>query len=181
MPKSNATELVVIYGPMFAGKTTKLIDIYDKHKEKNCIAINYALDVRFGFNQIVSHDGRSINCHTILDLGNFTRTHTGIWDAEYMFINEAQFFPNLLRNVLFIKDVLHINVVLCGLDLDFKRQPFGELLALLPYATTSLKMSGRCAMKGCTNPSIYSDRLTKDEDQILIGGKDEYIPVCGEC
>jgi len=184
-------ELVVIYGPMFAGKTTKLIEFYDKHKNSdNCIALNYALDTRFceedkskkkKRQKIISHDGMSIDSYFITDLGEFTRTHSKILDVEYVFINEAQFFPNLLKNVLFIKNILGINVILCGLDLDYRRQPFGELLDLLPYATETHKLSGLCAVKGCRNRSLYSQRLVTSDELVLIGGTDEYIPICGDC
>ena len=58
--------LQIIYGPMFSGKTTKLIDIYEdtvsKFGKESCLAINYALDNRYGENKIISHDKKSIEC-----------------------------------------------------------------------------------------------------------------------
>ena len=66
--------ITLIYGPMFSGKTTKLIEIYEnlilKDKAK-CIAINYALDKRYGENKIISHDGLNIDCYSITNIEEF--------------------------------------------------------------------------------------------------------------
>ena len=180
--------LHLIMGPMFSGKTTKLIELYHEKVEEvgkeKCLALNYALDNRYGENQIVSHDGKSIYCHAILDLGEFInnfKTHKLFMNAQYIFINEAQFFPDLFYLVEFCKNSLNKDLILCGLDLDFKRNKFGDLLSLQIYADNVEFLTGKCDTDGCTNPSKYSHRVEKtNTKQVLIGIK-EYIPLCVEC
>ena len=166
---------------MFSGKTTKLIELYNKFNTENkCLAINYALDTRYSNNQIISHDGLKIDAIYVTSLNEVTNIENNykFIDAEYIFINEAQFFKNLKSWILNIVNTLGKKVVLCGLDYDFKREKFGELIDLLPFASRYYKLMGKC--NNCLNPSIYSHRLINNNKQILIGNK-EYIPLCEEC
>ena len=175
--------ITLIYGPMFAGKTTKLIEIYKETlaQKKNCIAINYELDTRYGKNKIISHDGLAIDCYSITNLDNFIKssaTKDVISNADFIFINEAQFFESIHTSVLYLTNILKKNVVLCGLDLDYKRQKFGTMMELLSKATTVFKMTGKCVK--CNGASCYSHRTVASYFQILIGTT-EYIPLCETC
>lgn len=186
---TSTNNITLIFGPMFSGKTTKLIEIYEKYiklygKEK-CIALNYALDKRYGENEIISHDKLKIDCMSILDLGEFIENNETlklIQNADYIFINEAQFFENIDTHVLYLKEILKKNVILCGLDLDFKKQPFGTMMNLVSKANEIFKMTGQChnIKDGCINPSEYSHRIIANENQVLIGSS-EYIPLCESC
>ena len=175
--------ITLIYGPMFSGKTTKLIELYKETltKNKNCIAINYELDTRYGKNKISSHDGLAIDCYSITNLDDFIKnSHTKevIANADYIFINEAQFFETIFESVLYLNETLKKNVILCGLDLDYKREKFGSMMDLLSKATNVFKMSGKCVK--CNGLSCYSHRIVSSYFQILIGTS-EYIPLCEQC
>ena len=175
--------ITLIYGPMFSGKTTKLIEIYKETlaQQKNCIAINYELDTRYGKNKIISHDGLVIPCHSIINIDDFinnSATKELVSNADYIFINEAQFFESILTSVLYLTNSLKKNVVLCGLDLDYKRQKFGTMMDLLSKATNVFKMTGKCVK--CNKASCYSHRTVNSYFQILIGTS-EYIPLCETC
>lgn len=175
--------ITLIYGPMFSGKTTKLIELYKETltKNKNCIAINYELDTRYGKNKIGSHDGLAIDCYSITNLDDFIKnsaTKEVIANADYIFINEAQFFETIFESVLYLNETLKKNVILCGLDLDYKLQKFGTMMDLLSKATNVFKMTGKCVK--CNGPSCYSHRIVSSYFQILIGTS-EYIPLCETC
>jgi len=175
--------ITLIYGPMFSGKTTKLIQLYNEAmtKNKNCVAINYELDTRYGKNKIISHDGLAIDCYSITDLDDFIKnsaTKDVITNTDYIFINEAQFFGSILESVLYLNETLGKNVILCGLDLDYKRQKFGTMMELVTKATKIFKMTGKCVK--CDGASCYSHRIVNSYFQILIGTS-EYIPLCETC
>tara|TARA_Y100000748_G_scaffold240922_1_gene205083 strand:- start:128 stop:691 length:564 start_codon:yes stop_codon:yes gene_type:complete len=176
--------LQLIYGCMFSGKTTKLIDIYNLLKiNYKCLAINYIFDKRYTNDEkIVSHDNLSINCICIKDLEELINNLDNlkkINEAEYIFINEAQFFKGLKSWVLYVKNTLKKNIILCGLDLDFKREKFGEMMDLYPYASELYNMKGIC--DNCKlNKSLFTHRLIENDNQVLIGSS-EYIPVCENC
>ena len=171
---------------MFSGKTTKLIELYfekvSEVGENKCIAFNYAMDKRYTEkNQILSHDGLSINCELLLDIREFLDNPNNISkisNIQYIFINEAQFFPNLLPIVLYLTNILNKNVILCGLDLDYKKEKFGDILDLVNYAGKIHKLTGKC--NECIKPSLYSHRTIKFNNQLLIGNT-VYIPLCEYC
>tara|TARA_Y100000389_G_scaffold182124_2_gene198461 strand:- start:987 stop:1607 length:621 start_codon:yes stop_codon:yes gene_type:complete len=175
----------IIVGPMFSGKTTLLIDKYNLLKKTyKCLAINYLHDNRFnkGSTKITSHDNISIDCISIELLSELTKNSeylSKLHAVDYIFINEAQFFKNLKSWVIFALNKLNKNIILCGLNLDFKREAFGEINALFPFATSIYELTGICYK--CTNASLYSHRICKNKEQVLIGGNSDYIPLCNEC
>ena len=165
--------LDIIHGCMLAGKTNKLIEMFNLiSKIHNCLAINYILDNRYGENQIVSHDGLRLDCVCIDNLEELTDYKKNpelalkFLQAKYIFINEAQFFKGLKKWSLHVMDFMKKNLVLCGLDLDFRREPFGELHELIPRATNVYRLYGQCS--NCPNKSLYSHRKMKTDEQILI-------------
>jgi thymidine kinase len=178
--------LELIVGPMFSGKTTLLIEKYNEvvNKGEKCLAINYALDKRYGENQIITHDGTAIDCLSIMNLDELHENeyyNKKIEQCEYIFINEAQFFTGLKDWVINILNTSSVaNIILCGLDLDFKREKFGELMDLESYATRCYRLSGECNTLSCIFPSAYSYRITANTEQVYIG-LSEYVPLCEKC
>lgn len=178
--------LELIVGPMFSGKTTLLIEKYNEqvNRGEKCLAINFALDKRYGENQIISHDGKAIDCISILTLDELEENtdYNGIVENyDYIFINEAQFFLGLKDWVLNILTTpTKKNIILCGLDFDFKRDNFGELMDLESCATRCYKLTGTCNTPSCKYPSVYSYRIVSNLDQVYIGSS-EYVPLCEKC
>ena len=177
------SSLELIIGPMFSGKTSELIKIYqEKFSEKEKVmAINYDKDIRYEINKIVSHDGRSIpsiNLNTLYEIDiNFAEKNLFV-ESNWIFINEAQFFKDLKPWVLNNLQTTNKNFVLCGLDSDFKREKFGELLDLIPHADKLTKLYGTC--RYCNNLSLYTHRISDEKEQEVIGNVN-YVPTCRPC
>ena len=89
--------LEIVVGPMFSGKTTKLIETFYQLNKPNIQikVINYSLDKRYDDNKLSTHDQWKINCEFHSDLDNIDVSNTDI-----ILINEAQFFPDLKNIVL---------------------------------------------------------------------------------
>lgn len=179
-------KLTLIYGPMFSGKTTKLIEIYNlttmSINKNKCLVINYALDERYGKNKIITHDGLELDCYSILNLSTIIENPSrfNLYNVDYIFINEGQFFENIHIHVKLLLDFYKKNVIICGLNLDYKKEPFGTMMNLIEDAHEIYKLSGTCATPYCKCPSIYSHRIVKNNSQVLIGSS-EYIPLCEKC
>lgn len=175
--------LEIVLGPMFAGKTSKLIRTYNHlQKSENVVAVNHTIDVRYGNNVISSHDNIKIPCLMIDDLfdawfNSRNINYDELRKNEYIFINEAQFFSDLYYTV---SDMLNNNkkVFLYGLDGDFKQEKFGEILDLIPLCDSIEKLNSRCIK--CGGKSIFTNRITNNKEQISVG-VDTYIPVCRSC
>ena len=171
--------LVLIIGCMFSGKTTELISRVERHLaiKRKVLVVNHASDTqRSGQGVIKTHSGRSISCC----YAGFIKD---VDFAEYdiIAINEGQFFPDLeeaVHELLSLKK----EVIVSGLDADFKREVFSEMMRLVPHATELVKTTALCAVCRDGTPAIYSKRKNKTtEERVLIGGDDDYIPVCYSC
>ena len=168
--------LEIIMGPMFSGKTSKLLEIYKQCKFCNIpvLVINFAEDQRYHNEMLSTHDQVMIPCTQTMEL-----TSINYEDYDVILINEAQFFQDLDQVV---KNMLKSNkkVYLSGLDGDFKREKFGSLLDLIPLCDKVTKLTSLCGICKDGTPGIFSLRLTKEDQQKLIGSNN-YIPVCRKC
>lgn len=178
----NSGYLELIIGPMFSGKTTALIDIYEKNISlgKSICVINYSGDTRYHDSMLSTHDKRMIPCIFASKLSEVFSgevvldTHT----ADVILINEGQFFPDLYRTVKCLVEEYGKEVYICGLDGDFKRQKFGQLLDLVPFCDKIAKLASKCNL--CDSNALFSHRITQEVDQIVIGSSN-YMPLCRDC
>lgn len=175
--------LHLIVGPMKAGKTTSLIKRYreycDRFSLDSLLLINHIMDAeRYSADHMLTHDSDSERCCGVSDLNTIQYDPN---KTRAIFVNEAQLFQGLKQWVLSILDTSEtIDIYLCGLDSDFKVERFGELLDLVPYATTITKLQGNCSTEDCCRPSMFTHRITQETAQVVIG-TDNYIPVCRKC
>lgn len=168
--------LEVILGPMFSGKTTALIQQYNSN-ESNIVAINFSGDKRYHESKLSTHDLKMIECVNSNELLPL-KTNNEILQASTILINEGQFFPDLVQFVSLMVDIHKKKVIVCGLDSDFQRNKFGVILDLIPLCDKVTKLKGKC--NDCNNESIFSYRLSEEEEQVVIGSNN-YIPLCRNC
>ena len=72
-----------------------------------------------------------------------------------------------------------IRIILAGLDMDFRRQPFGPMAQLCAIADSVDKIHAICV--GCGSWANYSYRLVSGEQQVMLGEAKEYSPLCRTC
>ena len=175
---NNNGYLEIFIGPMFSGKTTKLYDLYNLsiQKRESIIAVNYIEDTRYHNSLLSTHDEKMIPCVQCKNLSEIIGFKQ-ITDSETILINEAQFFEDLFEHVIYLVEELHKKVFLCGLDGDFKRSKFGQVLDLIPFCDKVTKLNAKC---GCKNNAIFSHRLSQEEQQVVIGSSN-YVPLCRNC
>jgi thymidine kinase len=178
--------LEMFVGPMWSGKTSELLRIHKRYSlcESQIVSINYINDTRYGDNIISSHDNIEIPCKSVRCLSEFSDIEYDCLTPEFtkasiILINEAQFFTDIVGWVKSAVDIHNKKIYLCGLDGDFKREQFGELLELIPFCDKITKLHSICGI--CkTKDAIFTKRVVSGEEQELIG-TDEYIPVCRIC
>lgn len=176
----NCGYLEIILGPMFSGKTSRLIEIYKKcvFCRMNVSVINHVIDNRYDNNLLSSHDLVKIPCIKTDNLASLFED-VSVLDSEVILINEGQFFGDLYS---FVSNMLQRNkkIYVCGLDGDFKRQKFGEMLDLIPLCDKVTKLASLCSICKDGTEGIFSKRLTGETSQTVVGS-DIYIPVCRKC
>jgi thymidine kinase len=170
--------LTVIMGCMFAQKTTELLKRIRRYESigYTVMVVNYAHDTRYGSNCISSHDidqHPAKPLHALRDI-----SETDLSGVNVLIIDEAQFFPDLYEKVTQWADTLPLHIVVCGLDGDSERNMFGDMLRLLPHAEEVVRLNAYCSK--CLDGTLahFSKRIIATQEQIAIGGKDMYIPVC---
>jgi thymidine kinase len=181
---SNAT-LEVILGPMFSGKSSELIRrvrICKSINRKNLV-IKPKIDNRYESNKVCSHDKVSEDCLVLKDLSELFLNKSNLdslIESSIVFIEEGQFFKDLVDYVLKLVEEFNKDVVIIGLDGDYNRKPFGEILNLIPYANKIVKLNSMC--KVCNDGTLAPFTFLKNnniiKNQILVGGSNLYIPVC---
>ena len=171
-------KLEIFLGPMFAGKSTEIIRRIRKMKfiGKKILVVKPQIDNRYNEDKITSHDYETADCIIVTNLSELN-----VKDYNTIIIDEGQFFNDLKEYVISWVDIFDINVVVAGLDGDFQRQPIGQILELIPYADSCVKLNALCSKcKDGTNAS-FTHRIIHSNEQILIGGSDTYIPLCRKC
>lgn len=185
-------ELHLIFGPMFAGKTTRLIDTYNHYKnlEKNVYVLSFLGDDRYSDTDVVNHDQKRIPSNRDNLIKNLVNNKEIFKKIDVLLIDEGQFFPDLYESIkkIITNDKNKISIYIFGLDGDSNNNKFGQILDLIPYCDSVEKLTSLCEIcknnpkvKSCP-PAIFSHRKTKENSlQILIGSSDIYIPLCRSC
>jgi thymidine kinase len=104
---------------------------------------------------------------------------TNIQDAQVVIINEGQFFSDLYEVVLQMIG-MGKKIYVGGLDGDFERKKFGQILDLIPLSDKVTKLISLCSICKDGTPGIFSKRITTETEQTVVGS-DNYIPVCRSC
>ena len=176
--------LELILGCMYSGKTTELIRLMNRYKSinDNILAINYKNDIRYGDdNKIYTHNKDGVDA---LHLDNLNVFHEKLFfqiqykSSEIIFINEGQFFENLHEFCIKAVDIDNKTVIVCGLDGDFRREPFGDMLKLIPHADKVTRLTALCKKCNDGTAGIFTLRTINSSEQTLIGGNECYMPVC---
>ena len=175
--------LKIYLGSMFSGKSTELLREINKYKSinKKVLCINHSFDDRYGVNNIVTHNNDKTSAIMLDKLSNLYESEykKDYEESEVIAINEGQFFDDLLNFVKKSVDQDKKMVIVCGLDGDSDRKPFGQMLDIIPLSDSVVKLHSFCKICNNGTPGIFSKRLDKkNENQILVGATQEYIPVC---
>lgn len=191
--------LHIVIGPMFAGKSTYLINKVnellsdnsnvsnsrsDKLSADDILLINHSSDTRYNASsQIHSHNGASLKSLALPRLNDFSINGSSlITNKKYILIDESQFFSDLYQSItklLYSSSSTSLKeIYIFGLDGDFKQEPFkdSKLLELIPFCSSITKLQATCTY--CSQPAPMTKRITTSTEQILVGGSNEYQPVC---
>ena len=168
---------------MFAGKSCELIRRIRLLKvlKKEYIVIKPSIDNRYenlyDSNMIVSHNFDKEHCillNKMIEIENHN-----LININTIFIDEGQFFDDLVEVVKILVDSYKINVVVTGLDGDSNRNKFGHILDLIPLSNTCTKINAACIMCLDGTHAPFSYRMKKTHlSQILIGAGDSYMSLC---
>jgi len=168
----------VISGCMFSGKTEELIRRLRRAQiARQTVAIfKPRIDKRYSSDHIVSHDEQSLRS-IVVDTP--TEILERARDARVIGIDEGQFFSMEIVDVCNELANQGKRVIVAGLDQDYRARPFEpmpQLLAIAEYITKTLAI---CVV--CGNPADRTQRITKQQERVVVGAKDMYEARCRRC
>ncbi|MFK7601096.1 thymidine kinase [Deinococcus sp. SM5_A1] len=194
--------LEVIVGPMFSGKSEELIRRVTRSliAKQNVLVFKPALDDRYHASAVASHAGRSVQALAVRGVADI-RAHLSGEDRllgdrllgtgpgvqrpplpDVVGIDEVQFFDaEVVTLALELADA-GVRVILAGLDLDFRAEPFGPMPQLLARAESVEKLTAICTV--CGAPATRSQRLIGgqparyDDAVVLVGAQESYEARC---
>ena len=187
--KEKRGQLEVVCGSMFSGKTEELMRRLRRAElaKQNVITIKHKIDVRKRYSCIVSHDGKERvafmigesegSVDKILELANQNVAVVGI--------DEVQFFPAEILEVIYELVEKGKRVIAAGLDLNFRGEPFGIIQQLLAVADKILKLKAICVQ--CGKEAHHTQRIINgkparyDDPVILVGAEEYYEARCRDC
>ena len=168
----------VVCGSMFSGKTEELIRRLKRAQfAKQKVEIyKPQIDTRYHEEKVVSHSGLEIMSTPVPASSNILLLAN---DVDVVGIDEAQFFDMELVNVCKQLANSGVRVIVAGLDMDFKGNPFGPMPDLLACAEYVTKVHAICME--CGSLAHISHRKTADTNLVLLGETDSYEPLCRDC
>ncbi len=164
----------VICGSMFSGKTEELIRRLKRAQfaKQKVEIFKPIVDTRYHEDMIVSHDANEIRSTSVPAAANIRILGD---TCDVVGIDEAQFFDDEIITVCNDLANKGIRVVIAGLDMDFKGNPFGPMPALMATAEYVTKVHAICTRTG--NLANYSFRKSNNDNLVLLGETEEYEPL----
>ncbi|MEL0651725.1 MULTISPECIES: thymidine kinase [unclassified Algibacter] len=164
----------VICGSMFSGKTEELIRRLKRAQfaRQRVEIFKPALDTRYDEEMVVSHDSNEIRSTPVPAAANIPILADG---CDVVGIDEAQFFDDEIVRVCNDLANKGVRVIVAGLDMDFKGNPFGPMPNLMATADYVTKVHAVCTRTG--NLAQYSYRKAKSDSLVLLGEVEEYEPL----
>ena len=178
-------KITVVTGSMFAGKSEELIRLARRslYAKKRVQVFNPSFDDLFDPAMVVTHMGIR---HEAVPVANTAELRRRLSPrAQVILVEEAQFFDAPIVDLAVELADRGVEVVLAGLDQDFRRQPFGPMPELMAVADEVIKLRAICINCGApashTYRSIDGKPAHWDDPVILIGATEAYEARCRRC
>ena len=168
----------LIIGPMFSGKSTRLIGVIRKYtyKAKKTIMVKFFGDKRFSDkSEVVTHD---LLKYDSIECKNLREHIEKLKGYDVIGIDEGQFFSDLVE----ISEELALmkkTVIIAALNGDFRMEPFPVIAKIIPKADKIKLLKAYCF--NCHKDAKFTLRIVQSNETVLIGAGEAYKPACREC
>ena len=176
--ESGEGKIELIIGPMFSGKSTRLIEQMRKYvyKAKKTIMVKYYADQRYSEkSEVVTHDlikYDSINCKLLRNSFETLKQY------DVIGIDEGQFFADLVE-VCEELALMGKIVLIAALNGDFRMEPFPVIQRIIAKSDKIKLLKAYCF--NCHKDAKFSLRIVQSNETVLIGAGEAYKPACREC
>lgn len=170
---------------MFSGKSEELIRRLRRAElaRQTILSVKHALDDRGTLDHVSSHDGRRYQAIATANPQEILKRATD--EIAVVGIDEIQFFPLSVIDVIYELIKRGKRVIVAGLDTDFRGLPFSCMPILLSIADSVLKLHAICVQ--CGNEAQHTQRLVNNKPAsyndpvIQVGAQECYEARCRDC
>ena len=178
MEDNNCGKIELILGPMFSGKSTRLIEAIRKsvYRNKKSIMIKFIGDQRYSKkSEVVTHD---LIKYDSIECSNLSESFDTLREYDIIGVDEGQFFPDLVE---ISEKLAHLKktVIIAALNGDFRMEPFPVIARIIPKADKIKLLKAYCF--NCHKDAKFSLRIVQSNETVLIGAGESYKPACREC
>ncbi len=175
----------LICGSMFSGKTEELIRRVKRAQiaKQKVQVFKPSLDTRYTAEKVTSHNGVHLEATLVQEANDILLLVED--DTEVVAVDEAQFFDWTIADVCNALADKGIRVIVAGLDMDFRGEPFGPVPLLMAEAEKIDKLQAICVV--CGAPASRTQRLINgqpasyDDPVIMVGASEVYEARCRHC
>ncbi len=172
----------VICGPMFAGKSEELLRRINRlvYAKKKFLVFKPSIDNRYSETEVVSHNQHKYKAIALMDPKKILDYYEN--DLDAICIDEIQFFDEAIIDVIDFYANHGVRVIVAGLDMDFKGDPFMITAKLLAKAEYVTKLTAICTV--CGKSATRTQRLINGEPAsindpvVLVGASESYEARC---
>lgn len=172
-------EFVVFTGPMWSGKSTRLVGAIERHRlrETRVTCFKPVIDSRYSDSAIITHSGASMaaiavsNGDEILHIVRNERPEVIAIDEAFMIDGVADVLIEIFR--------AGVSVYVSSIELSANLHSFQEVEKILPFATRIEKCTAVCV--SCGDDAALTHRRVPSLEEISVGGADTYEPMCWSC
>lgn len=181
MPPSHGS-IEVITGSMFSGKTDELIRrlVRARIARQKVQVFKPAIDVRYAIEKVTSHGGAKLDAIPVASAAEILEHLEA--DTTVVGIDEAQFFDEQIVSIAEMLAERGLRVIIAGLDMDFRGEPFGSMPLLMAKAERVDKLQAICMV--CGEPASRTQRLVNgqparyDDPVVIVGAAELYEARC---
>ena len=180
--KHHNGSIEVVCGSMFSGKTEELIRLLRRATiaKQKVQVFKPAIDTRYDAEKVTSHAGMAFDAISIKKSNEILVLLDP--DTTVVGIDEAQFFDPEIVDIAAKLAEKGIRVIVAGLDLDFRGEPFGSMPVLMAKAEHVQKLQAICVV--CGEPACRTQRLVNghpahyDDPIVIVGAAEMYEARC---
>ena len=182
--KHHTGSIEVVCGSMFSGKTEELIRrlVRATIAKQKVQVFKPAIDVRYAEEEVTSHAGANYSAIPVEKAADILEKAEE--DTTVVAIDEAQFFDPEVVDVAQELADRGVRVIVAGLDMDFRGEPFGPIPTLMSKAEQVDKLHAICMT--CGNEASRTQRLVNgkparyDDPVVIVGASEMYEARCRE-
>ena len=169
----------IVVGSMFSGKTEELIRRLRRasYAKQAVQVFKPRIDDRYSETHVASHD-QTLYKAVVIESAREIELHLKP-ETKVVGIDEGQFFDTDLVDVVTQLADRGIRVIVAGLDMDWKGEPFYPMPSLMAIAEKVDKIHAVCVC--CGEPASRTQRLVKNTSSILVGDHTAYEARCRKC